>query len=79
MTKQDRMMQWMHSEDGMECCSECRHYVEHYVRKPEKKIFIECGSGHCVKERCRMRRAWDTCEGFERKESPGKSGQAGQT
>lgn len=50
-----------------ECCAECAHYQQHYVRLVSG-IFAKCYAGHCTEPRIKTRRPDQVCERYERRE-----------
>ena len=50
-----------------ECCENCTHYTQHYVRM-ERGVFAKCYAGHCMEPRIKVRRPDQVCERYERRE-----------
>ncbi len=52
-----------------ECCRNCRHYYQHYVRDVRYGFgYTECYDGHCVYPRFKHRKPHDICDRFVAKE-----------
>lgn len=50
-----------------ECCENCRHYTQHYVRMGTG-LFAKCYAGHCTEPRIKQRRPDQVCGRYERRE-----------
>lgn len=48
-------------------CENCEHFVQHYGRSGDGRSYVKMASGHCTVPRMKPRRAYDTCERFERR------------
>ena len=72
MTKRERMKlyYWDRTEEAALCIN-CRHFYRHYILEREEGHIGYCrpiDCGHCSFPRLKERRAYDTCEHFQKKE-----------
>lgn len=44
----------MNSDSSLRICETCKYFHQHYVKYPNGR-YVECGSGHCVYPRCKLR------------------------
>lgn len=68
MTTRERQEIYFHgSTDGAALCANCKHFYPHYLNTGVYG-YRPANSGHCCYPRLKLRRAYDTCEKFERRE-----------
>lgn len=76
ITKREReeLYQWNRTKEAALCIN-CKHFYQHYILEHEENHIGYCRPidvGHCVCPRLKIRRAYDTCERFENKNSPAR-------
>lgn len=70
MTETERRTKYYDDPDHREgLCISCRFFYQHYLRRGCRNYW-PMDFGHCVQSRItKHRRAYDTCERYERKET----------
>lgn len=67
MTERERILSFFHHMDAPMCAT-CAHFEQHYHKNPESGEFTPLHEGHCVYPRIKIRKPYDLCTNYERKE-----------